>query len=61
MSLKEAEKSLLSKELSGANRELERTRQEAQNQQAQAEVSPTDYSYQARARQLPGHVCLRQS
>lgn len=44
MSLKEAEKSLLSNELSGANKELERTRQEAQNQQAQAEVRPTDSS-----------------
>lgn len=42
LSLKDAEKSLLSKELSGAHRELERARQEAQNQQVQAEVSHTD-------------------
>lgn len=56
MSLKEAEKSLLSKELSGANKELERTRQEAQHQQEQAEVSPVDDSSQARVRQLPGPV-----
>lgn len=40
LSLKDAEKSLLSKELSGAHRELEQARQEAQNQQVQAEVSP---------------------
>lgn len=50
MSLKEAEKSLLSKELSGANKELERIRQEAQHQQEQAEVSPVDDSSQARVR-----------
>ena len=54
LSLKDAEKNLLSKELSGANQELARARQEARNQQVQAEVSPTNSS-QPRARQLPGH------
>nr|XP_045003869.1 ciliary rootlet coiled-coil protein 2 [Jaculus jaculus] len=39
LSLKEAERTLLSKELSGATRELERTRQEAQSQQTQAETT----------------------
>lgn len=46
LSLKEAERSLLSEELSRARRVLERVQQEAQSQQEQAQVSPTQ----------PGHV-----
>ncbi|XP_052606309.1 ciliary rootlet coiled-coil protein 2 isoform X3 [Peromyscus californicus insignis] len=52
MSLKEAEKNLLSKELSGANKELERTRQEAQNQQAQAEATITTMTTELRTLQV---------
>jgi hypothetical protein len=40
LSLKEAERILLSDKLSGTVRELEQVRQEAQSQEAQAEVSP---------------------
>ncbi|XP_055472420.1 ciliary rootlet coiled-coil protein 2 [Psammomys obesus] len=51
LSLKDAEKSLLSKELSGANRELERARQEAQSQQAQAEATITTMTTELRSLQ----------
>uniref|UniRef100_A0A8C6RTQ1 Ciliary rootlet coiled-coil, rootletin family member 2 n=1 Tax=Nannospalax galili TaxID=1026970 RepID=A0A8C6RTQ1_NANGA len=51
LSLKEADRSLMSKKLSGASRELERVRQEAQSQQAQAEVTIATVNKELRALQ----------